>query len=121
MVVGIGKLSYDERLRKLGLTTLEARRKRGDMIEIYKLMTGKERIDYQQFFVKAEIGYNLRGHSMKLATQQSSKDVRRNFFSLRGVRSWNALPQHVIEAASTNAFKNRFDQYCKDTGVKSSW
>ena len=120
MVEGIGKLSYDERLRKLGLTTLEQRRKRGDLIEIYKLMTGKEKIEYQQFFEKTATGHDLRGHSMKLATCQSSKDIRKNFFSVRGVRSWNSLPQNVIEAVSTNAFKNRLVEYCKDTGAKSS-
>lgn len=121
MVEGFNKLSYDERLRKLGLTTLETRRKRGDLIEIYKLMTGKEGIKYQQFFEKAATGHNLRGHSMKLTTRQSSKDIRKNFFSVRGVKSWNSLPQYVIEAESTNSFKNRLDQYCKDTGAKSSW
>ena len=121
MVEGINRLSYDERLQKLGLTTLEARRKRGDLIEIYKLLTGKEGIKYQQFFEKTATGHDLRGHTMKLATKQSSKDIRKNFFSVRGVRSWNSLPQYVIEAESTNSFKNRLDQYCKDTGAKSSW
>lgn len=120
MVEGIGKLSYEERLRKLGLTTLEQRRKRGDLIEIYKLMTGKEKIEYQQFFEKTATGHDLRGHTMKLATRQSSRDIRKNFFSVRGVKSWNSLPQNVIEAVSTNAFKNRLDEYCKDTGAKSS-
>ena len=50
MVEGFWKLDYEERLKRLGLTTLEQRRKRGDLIETYKLLTGKEKIDYQQFF-----------------------------------------------------------------------
>ena len=41
---------YDERLRALGLTTLGERRRRGDMIEVYKLLTGKENVAYDQFF-----------------------------------------------------------------------
>jgi ribonucleases P/MRP protein subunit RPP40 len=44
------KLSYGERLTKLGLTTLEARRQRGDLEEAYKILTGKNRIKYEQFF-----------------------------------------------------------------------
>jgi len=34
----------------IGFTSLEDRRIRRDMIEVYKLLTGKEKIDYRQFF-----------------------------------------------------------------------
>ena len=34
-------MSYEERLRKLQLPTLRFRRLRGDMIETYKILTGK--------------------------------------------------------------------------------
>jgi len=39
------KSSYPARLQKLGLTTLKDRRERGDMIEIYKLLTDRKRTD----------------------------------------------------------------------------
>ena len=41
MVSGMGNLTYDERLAKPGLTSVQARRERGDMIESYKNLTGK--------------------------------------------------------------------------------
>ena len=37
----MGSLLYEERLDRLGLTTLKARRPRGDMIENYKIITNK--------------------------------------------------------------------------------
>ena len=52
------KCSHGERLRKLGLTTLRTRRLRGDMIEVYKIMTGREGIDGNQFFFLAESDYD---------------------------------------------------------------
>jgi len=61
MVEGIGKLGYDERLRKLGLTTLETRRKRGDMIEIFKLMTGKEKNRLSTIFHESRDWAQLKG------------------------------------------------------------
>lgn len=53
MVEGISRLSYDERRSetKNEVTKLERRRTRGDLNEIYKIVTGKQnRIPYQQFF-----------------------------------------------------------------------
>jgi hypothetical protein len=40
-IPGLSSLSYEDRLRKLKLPTLAYRRSRGDMIELYKILTGK--------------------------------------------------------------------------------
>ncbi|CAL4252811.1 unnamed protein product, partial [Meganyctiphanes norvegica] len=44
LVPQLKKLTYEERLTKLRLTKLEDRRKRGDMIETYKIITRKEKV-----------------------------------------------------------------------------
>ena len=45
MVIEIRSLEYEERLRVLGLTTLEERRKRGDLIQIYKIINGIDEVE----------------------------------------------------------------------------
>ena len=50
MIWGYKDLSYEERLKRCGLTTLEKRRNRGDLIEAYKIITGKEAIKWERFF-----------------------------------------------------------------------
>ena len=82
----------------------------GDLIETYKIITGKEKIKKEDFFDFSDTGYNLRGHCYKLSTQRSHLEVRQNFFSQRVVGPWNQLPAHVVEAPSVNAFKNRYDK-----------
>jgi len=119
LVSHISALSYNQRLRKIGITTLEQRRIRGDLIEAYKIISGKERIDMNQFFTLNNNGHNTRGHTLKLAVQRSRLDIRKYFFSQRVVERWNGLPQHVISAESTNAFKARLDKHW-DMGIKGS-
>ena len=37
--------TYEQRLQLMNITTLERRRQRGDLIEVYKILTGKEDMD----------------------------------------------------------------------------
>ena len=103
--------TYKERLRLLGLTTLERRRDRGDMIETFKIISGREKVDKEEFFHLAETTYGTRGHTMKLFKPRTRTTQRQHTFSIRVVDNWNRLPQHVIDAASVNDFKNRLDKH----------
>jgi len=49
LVPRLRKFSYEERVRKLGLTMLNKRRLQGDMIDVFKLLGGWENIDYSFF------------------------------------------------------------------------
>ena len=99
------KYSYLERLKKLGLTSLKDRRVRGDMIEVYKLISGKEQIESGQFFTLADNRYGLRGHELKIAKERARLDTRKFFFSQRVVNGWNRLPAHVVKVDTVNGFK----------------
>ena len=60
LVSSIRHLTYIERLESLGLPSLHYRRKRGDMIQVYKILTGKERIEPLKFFYPISLHNNQR-------------------------------------------------------------
>ena len=111
LVTGFRMKTYRERLRLLGLTTLERRRVRGDLIETFKIITGRERVDSEEFFHLASGKYDMRGHIMKLFKPRVRTTLRQHAFSIRVVDSWYRLPQDVIAATSVNDFKNRLDRH----------
>jgi len=110
MVPILRKLLYESRLDRLGLTMLE-RRIRGDLIKTYKILTGKEKVDMEQFFELNNTGHNIRGHNKKLAVNRCRLDTRKYFFSNRVVRHWNELTQKIVDTKSVNIFNNRLDQH----------
>ena len=115
MVRGMKNMSYTERLQILRITSLERRRQRGDLIEMYTILTGKECIDSNKFFQLTDSDHNLRGHSLKLFKPRCRLSSRLHTFSQRSIDIWNALPQAVITATSVNNFKSRLDEFWKST------
>ena len=79
------------------------------MILTYRLLNGKEDLDYRKFFVLSETQYDLRCHSRKLVRTFEHLNVRRNFFSKRIIEKWNSLTDHEVTAPSTAIFKERYD------------
>ena len=110
MVPALKNLTYIKRLEALKLPTLVFRRLRGDMIEVYKLLTGKYDIDTTQFFTPA-IYRGTRGNQYKIYKPGAKKKKSLKFFTHRVIANWNALPDSVVTAKTTNTFKNRLDRH----------
>ena len=62
------------------MATLETRRIRGDLIEVYRIMNGIEAIDWNLLFSKASYD-GTRGHAMKLGKKGDTFGYSQMFFS----------------------------------------
>jgi len=110
--------TYENRIKQLGLTTLETRRLRGDLIEAFKIMKGFEDISWNKFF-KMSSSKHLRGHSLKLYKPSFRLDIRKYSFSQRVINEWNLLPDELLECSTVNNFKKHLDSYlCNKRGFK---
>ena len=60
----------------------------------------------------------LQGHRLTLQQARVRDKLRSNAFSARVPFAWNRLPADVVEAASTEAFKHKFDEHaCSKDGI----
>lgn len=111
MVASLKDKPYEERLQELGLTTLEDRRKRGDLIETYKVLSGHYNVpNIKDLYISSQ-NVRLRGHSKKLVKPPCASNPRKHFLPNRVVNVWNSIPETVVSAPSVNSFKNRLDTH----------
>ena len=96
----------------LGLTTLETRRLRGDLIETFRIVKDFSNLNKLDFFSFSSSA-NTRGHNLKLYKGRFSLDVGKYSFGNRIVEEWNALPQEAIDCTNVNLFKNRIDPHLR--------
>ena len=115
MTLGLSSLNYEDRLREVGLTTLQARRERGDMIQVWKYLNHKQAVDPSKLFtLQSDVATRVTRAAvapLTLADQPFRGEIRRNFFTIRVIRAWNALPPHIRTADTINSFKNRYDKF----------
>ena len=108
-------LTYEERLKECGLTTLETRRLRGGQIEVFKILNGYENID-SNFFLEIMESKISRGHNYTLVKKQIRLDVIKYSFSQRTINVWNKLSEECVHASSVNMFKNKIDKFLVKEG-----
>ena len=112
MVLGLKDLPYVDRLRALGLWSLEERRNRADLLEVFKMKQGLSAAPFDQFF-KLDSIERIRGHHMKIVRQGCMLDIRKYFFWERVIACWNGLDKETINPKTINSFKKELDSVRK--------
>jgi len=91
-------------------------RLRGDMIEVFKTVhnfydsRAVVKLNFHSFSI-------TRGNKFTLQKFNFHYNITKYSFVSQVVNIWNSLPDHVVEADSLNAFKNRLDKYWTNQDV----
>ena len=119
LVDGLAHLDYPERLRRINLPTLVHRRRRGDMIEMFKHFNSYDKTTLSSTFNprnRPSRQHKLQVHQPRSNDGANGKQT--NSFYHRVVPMWNNLPKDVAEAETIDAFKKALDKHWEDEGTK---
>ena len=108
MIRGLEHLPYEDRLRELGLFSLEKKRLRGDLIAAFQYLKGDYKKGGESTFVRVDSD-RTRGNGFKLKEGRLRFDVRGKFFITESDEVLNRLPREVVDAPSLEMFKARLD------------
>ena len=103
-IESVKNLEYSDRLRELNLYSVRGRLIRADLIQYWKIFNGKSHITASDLFQLAPQS-GTRGHCYKIFMPSTYTEVRKRFFNVRCIPTWNSLPQHVVTAPSIYCFK----------------
>lgn len=108
LVKELKNMKYDQRMEELSLMSTETRRRRGDMILMYKMLNNK--LDIVPSSLRLKQDDRTRGHSLQLKKTHSRLDIRKNYFYNRVINEWNGLGQEIVKSPSVESFKRAYDQ-----------
>ena len=109
-ILGMEGSSYTECLETLKLFSVHGRLLRGDLIKIWQVLNPTIDVGVSSLLDR-QAHVATRSNGFKLAVPRCRTELRRRFWSVRCVQSWNNLPPQVVQAASLESFKRRLDKH----------
>lgn len=94
MMRGLEHLSYKDRLRELGLSSLEKRRLQGDLIAAFQYLKVTYKKAGEELFRRAGSD-RTRGCGVKLKDGRFRLDIRKIYFTVRVARHWKRCPESL--------------------------
>ena len=110
MISGLTGTTYEAKCQELGLDTLEERRRKQDLVQAYKILSGKDNVRPELLFTKVggqpERLTGFTTDPLNLTVNRSRLEVRKNSYATRVAEDWNRLSNNTKSSRSVGIFKN---------------
>ena len=110
MISGLDQsLTYEEKCAQIGLDTLEARRRKQDVTQVFKILNGIDKVDaanHYRMLGDRQMTTRATGDARNLTVPNARLETRKNSFFVRSTEMWNALDDRARHAVTIRGFKN---------------
>ena len=116
-IEGMHQLTYWQQLQQLKLFSLQRRRERYIIINLWKMWEGVvPRVGNLKSYTHIRHGRKCRVPYVKTCTPSRVKNIRNGSFAINAPRLFNSLPLYIrsITNCSTEVFKNHLDNYLRN-------
>ena len=120
MMSGLAGNVYEEsleRLKELGLQTLEERHYQADMGMMHKIMHVMGSIEHGAWFAKvcdSERVTRVATDNLNVKVKNCRLDIRKNFFSVQASSKWNSVPTDIKRTMPAHLFKKAYRRHRED-------
>ena len=114
MVSGLRNGSYEEKLAELGLSTLAERRHQADMLQMYKILHGYDKVKPGFESAAATGGERVTraaADPLNVKIPFARLELRKNFFTARAPPLWNLIPGELKNSRNPEQFKYQYRRY----------
>ncbi len=108
-IPGLWYVPYEERLKRLGLESLEQRRLINDIQLMYKIVKNKIQIRFEDFFAYQGDTFT-RKHCLAVIEPPGHINAIKYSFVNRMTKIWNRLPEDLVTEASISSFKRHLNK-----------
>ncbi len=110
MIPSLRNESFEERLARLNLFSLEKRRLRVKL-SIFKILIGFTNVNADKMFSIVDLSRTRRNGIILSCRRQIELDCTKLFFTYDDVREWNKLAPSAVQSNTINSFKNKFEHH----------
>ena len=110
LIPRLRNMPYEERLKQLNLFSLEKRRMRGDLIEVFKMFQGFDNVNIRDY-LDIDRERCTRSNGFKIIGKNFRSEESKHFFFNRIVNVWNSLPTQVVNCNTIERFKTGLDKF----------
>ena len=108
----VSHLHYWDRLKKLNLMSLQRRRERFIILQVYKVFQGSSPNDLQlEFIDSARRGPCCKIPSLSKTSTAKSQSILDKSFRINSAKLWNKIPKDIRVKPSFNSFKSALTKY----------
>jgi hypothetical protein len=114
MVSGLKGNTYEDKLREMGMLTLEERRHQADMAQTFKILRGVDMVEsdnWVQMMDQAGRATRSTDDPLNVRLKAARLEVRKNFFSSRVTENWNYNLSHVKNVKTVSGFKRSYKNH----------